>query len=215
MFRVFDQMRGVNLIKRDIQLNVSEKIYRLNKKFLRHIASILTIIFPRLFCLSTFLFVFLLVIVVALELIVYQVGLLSGKYYKVLANKNLSEFTSLTILSIVLIVVNALVKSLVYFASNLLRIVWRTSLTTYLNQNYFANKNFYFIQLNFKNSQVIKTPIRAGLAQSASHRLDNPDQRITQDVDNIFLSMSNIIPILLVSPFVIGYYAYKVFCSRF
>ena len=48
------------------------------------------------------------------------------------------------------------------------------------------------------------------LANSNSIVLDNPDQRITQDVDSMCLSISKITPILLISPFVIGYYIYKV-----
>jgi ABC-type uncharacterized transport system fused permease/ATPase subunit len=145
--------------------------------------------------------------VVSLELIVYQVGLLSGKYYKVLAQKNLSEFGGLVILSIVLIVVNAFVKSLVEFVSNLLRIVWRRYLTRYLNENYFARKNFYNIQV-----ECNKTISGRGSPWPPS-KLDNPDQRITQDVSSICLSISNIAPTVLISPFVIGYYAYKVFIN--
>lgn len=40
--------------------------------------------------------------------------------------------------------------------------------------------------------------------------LDNPDQRITQDVNNLCKSLSSILPVLLISPFVIGWYTYQV-----
>ena len=39
--------------------------------------------------------------------------------------------------------------------------------------------------------------------------IDNPDQRIAQDVDSLCRSLSTIIPLLLLSPFIIGYYAYR------
>ena len=40
--------------------------------------------------------------------------------------------------------------------------------------------------------------------------LDNPDQRITQDVDALCKSFSTILPLIIVSPFVIAWYTYQV-----
>jgi len=70
------------------------------KKFLRHLGLITKLIFPRFFCASTFLLAFLLADVVGLEFIVYQVGLLGGKFYKSLTDKNLSDFKNLAFLAI-------------------------------------------------------------------------------------------------------------------
>lgn len=39
--------------------------------------------------------------------------------------------------------------------------------------------------------------------------IDNPDQRIAQDVDTLCRTLSVIIPLILISPFAIGYYVYK------
>ncbi|KAM7295537.1 intraflagellar transport protein 122 homolog [Ixodes scapularis] len=41
--------------------------------------------------------------------------------------------------------------------------------------------------------------------------IDNPDQRITQDVDRLCQKLSGIVPTVLVSPFTIGYYSYQSF----
>jgi len=70
------------------------------KKFLRHLGLITKLIFPRFFCASTFLLAFLLADVVGLEFIVYQVGLLGGKFYKSLTDKNLIDFKNLAFLAI-------------------------------------------------------------------------------------------------------------------
>lgn len=70
------------------------------KKFFKHLGLILRSIFPRFLCMSTFLLLFLLVDVVGLEFIVYQVGLLGGKFYKALTDKNLTDFKHITILAI-------------------------------------------------------------------------------------------------------------------
>lgn len=40
--------------------------------------------------------------------------------------------------------------------------------------------------------------------------IDNPDQRITQDVNSLCESISNILPVLIVSPFVLVWYTYQV-----
>ena len=39
--------------------------------------------------------------------------------------------------------------------------------------------------------------------------IDNPDQRITQDVESLCRTLSVIIPLIMISPFTIAYYAYR------
>jgi ATP-binding cassette subfamily D (ALD) protein 4 len=174
-------------------------------------------------------------VVTSLELLVYQVGLLSGKFYKSLSSRNYPEFRDLAILSVFMIIGNAFLRSLSDFVSSLLQITWRKNLTLFLNEKYFTNKNFYYLQVQTKRIfGTLPAPIKstnqlpiyvtnqelssnsALLDNRDSHLasnsivLDNPDQRITQDVDSMCLSISKITPILLISPFVIGYYVYKV-----
>jgi ATP-binding cassette subfamily D (ALD) protein 4 len=43
---------------------------------------------------------------------------------------------------------------------------------------------------------------------SLNQSIDNPDQRITQDADSLCRSLSTILPLILISPFTIGYYTY-------
>ena len=239
MFRFYDHLRGVEVIRKDTQSKLSEKLFRLNKKFLKHTFKLLSIMFPKFFSLATALFVFLLIIVVSLELLVYQVGLLSGKFYFALSNKDFEKFRDLAILSVVMIIGNAFLKSLTDFLASLLRINWRKNLTLYLNKNYFENKNFYYLQIQTKKVAIVadfpanrsqsELPIyatnnnnnnfssvdssNAALLENNntnSVTLDNPDQRITQDVDNLCSSVSTITPTFLISPFVICYYVYKV-----
>jgi ATP-binding cassette subfamily D (ALD) protein 4 len=224
MFRLFDIIRGVDVIRKDNQSSLSEKLFRLNKKFFNYASKLIAIMFPKFLCLSTLLFITLLINLVSLELIIYQVGLLSGKFYKILSDKNLYGFRDLAIISIGMIIANAILKSSSIYISSLLRIIWRKYLTLYLNENYFANKNFYNIQIQTKKNLTTTTPdtsvsqtrlldnLTVPLRQISSVNvvLDNPDQRITQDVDSMCASMSNIAPIILISPFVIIYYTYKV-----
>ena len=236
MCRILNIIRGVDVIRKDTQSKLSEKLFRINIKFVKHAWELLKIMFPKFLCLSTFLFVFLLIVVTSLELLVYQVGLLSGKFYESLSTRNFPKFRDLAILSVFMIIGNAFLKSLSDFVSSLLQITWRKYLTLFLNEKYFSNKNFYYLQMQTKRIYgPLAASVQSGsqlpiyvtnsehssnaallenrdspLANSNSIVLDNPDQRITQDVDSMCLSISKITPILLISPFVIGYYIYKV-----
>lgn len=239
MVRFLDFLRGVEILRKDSQSSISEKLFTLNRKFFSYFFRILSIIFPKFLCASTALFVFLLIAVVSLEVIIYNVGLLPGQYYKVLYNKDLNTFRGLVIKSLAFIIINALLKSLSDYIANLLRIVWRQLLTLRLHSDYFHNKNFYYLQCASKklnpNSNVnqkmntvratgemvgscastsilIDNPLNVTNVLNCSNfiNLDNPDQRITQDVDNMLASMAKITPIILTSPFIIGYYIYQV-----
>ena len=45
---------------------------------------------------------------------------------------------------------------------------------------------------------------------SLKANLDHPDQRITQDVNSLCKSISTLVPLILISPFVIAWYGYQV-----
>lgn len=211
------------------------------KQFLKYLSTILKFLFPKFLCASTFLFLGLLIDVVALEFVVYRVGLFSGKYFKVLSGKDLDAFWPLALTSIAYITLNAFMKSIKDFISNLLSIVWRKYITLSLHELYFSNKNFYYLQhqsqFNSEENLVLKQnecnannrriqlnvqstePILNDLSETISSGqnfnikksiLDNPDQRITQDVNSLCQSISSIIPLILISPFVIGWYGYQV-----
>jgi ATP-binding cassette, subfamily D (ALD), member 4 len=186
-------------------------------------------LFPRFMSVATLLFVILLIDTIALEFVVYQVGLLGSKYFKVLLNKDSSGFTLLAILSLGLILLNSFMRSLSDFISALLGIVWRKYITLRFHDLYFLNKNFYYIQqeerissLSFNKQNNHQSSINTNSIDmepidsptinknNKHYQIDNPDQRITQDINSMCTSISNILPILLISPFVIAYYTYDV-----
>lgn len=211
MQKVFNFLRGVDIINKDLNAKLSEKLFNLNRRCLIHFKCILSILFPRLFCLSTILFIILIIVLVSLEFIVYQVGLVPSKFYKVLSEKNLDVFWHIVLISIGLISVNSFVKSLVDYLSKLLGLIWRKSLTKQIHEQYFANKNFYYIQKQDQLSNNGVTRQEYHFVTNDKFKLDNPDQRITQDIDYLLDSITIIIPKLLISPFLIFYYGYKAF----
>lgn len=215
------------------------------KLFLKYLAKIIKHLFPSFLSASSILFLILLTDVVLLEFVVYRVGLFSGRYYKVLSNRDLTAFWPLAATSIAYIIINSLMKSIKDFITNLLSIVWRKYITFSLHDNYFQSKNFYYLQhqnasteetINIliddhqtaKNLSTNRRPLGVqnsvepilgdlhGLEPSSSDLdkknvlLDNPDQRITQDVKSLCISIANIVPLILISPFVIGWYGYQV-----
>lgn len=101
MLRSFcNYLRGQNSdISNSNAASVAEKVLSFRKIF-KYSGLIVRLILPRFLCASTFLIIFLLVDVVALEVVVYQVGLLGGKFYKALSDKNLDDFKQLAFLAI-------------------------------------------------------------------------------------------------------------------
>lgn len=100
--------------------------------------------------------------------------------------------------------------------------MWRKQLTQKLHDMYFTRMRYYYLQASNNQScdnQKINNLIIAdhpneipneNIAESKLKRLDNPDQRVTQDVNSLCISLASIIPLLIISPFVIGWYGYQV-----
>ena len=228
-------------------VSLSEKLRKF-RQFFKHLGLILKCLFPSFWSASTLLIALLLIDVIALEFLVYQVGLLGGKFYQTLTDNNLNAFVRLAAVSICLIVLNALMVSLRDFSTQLLAVVWRKYLTLNLHDLYFSNKNFYYIQrasnlitsssvatakrhnsvkplniiinefepnehLNHSTSPILIDNSNNSISNNVNDRLlnlDNPDQRITQDVNTLCQSFSTILPLILISPFVIAWYTYQV-----
>jgi ATP-binding cassette, subfamily D (ALD), member 4 len=184
---------------------------------------IFRLFFPLFLSVPTLVFGLLLIDVVALEFVVYQVGLLGGKFYKSLTDKNLDNFKDLAIISILLIILNSFMVSMRDFSAQLLSILWRKNITLELHKLYFEKKNYYYIQqkllisnenssdvllLDHKSTNVL---IEQDLVKNTL--IDNPDQRITQDVNSLCKSFSTILPVLIISPFVICWYTYQAFLN--
>ena len=77
--------------------SILEKI-KLFFKFLSDLIKLAKLLFPKFVNVSTFLFLLLLANLIGVEFVVYQVGLLSGKFLTVLTKKDAPGFTSLAFL---------------------------------------------------------------------------------------------------------------------
>ncbi|XP_069772185.1 lysosomal cobalamin transporter ABCD4 isoform X2 [Narcine bancroftii] len=160
----------------------------LAKRFFR----IQVILFPSWSSQSVLMFTTLLAVALLEQLVIYQVGIVPSHFFKVLGNKDLVGFRELTSIAICLIVANSLLKSFDRYISNLMYVRWRQTLTQHLHQAYFRRKVYYTLNVICSS-------------------LDNPDQRISQDVERFCREMSTMATNIIISPFTLSYYTYQCF----
>ncbi|XP_070578295.1 lysosomal cobalamin transporter ABCD4-like [Ptychodera flava] len=173
----------------------SAKSYKCDWLFVKRFWRICKIIFPRVKSSSFFLFMLLLVVALTEQFIVYWVGLIPSQYYAVLGEKDHEGFKILVPRSLFLIVAVATAKSANQYLCDVLYIFWRHYLTRLLHKKYF--QKFIYYQLNVVLQE----------------KVDNVDQRITQDVDRLCRQVSQCVAIFIISPFTIAYYTWKCYES--
>lgn len=135
---------------------------------------------------------FLLFICFLEQFIVYQVGIITADFYRILSDKDLPQFTNHCLYSLMLIAIISGIKAAKSYVSSVLYIYWRQIFTKKLHKLYFYS-NFYY-QINVMNEE---------------NKIENPDQRITQDIEKFCSDLSCILPDLLIAPFTILYYSLK------
>ncbi|KAM9488146.1 lysosomal cobalamin transporter ABCD4 isoform 2-T2 [Clarias gariepinus] len=172
--------------------NSDPKSLRLDWRFVKRFYRIVRVLFPSWRSRNVVMYVMLLGVTLLVQLVIYQVGLIPSQFYGVLSEKNFGQFKKLVAFSILLILLNAVLKSVEQYISNLLYVGWRKCLTQSLHQDYFSGQIYY--TLNVLQSDT-----------------DNPDQRMTQDAERLCKQLSSMASRLVISPFTISYYSYQVF----
>uniref|UniRef100_A0A8C1K5W1 ABC transporter domain-containing protein n=1 Tax=Cyprinus carpio TaxID=7962 RepID=A0A8C1K5W1_CYPCA len=167
---------------------------KLDWRFVQRFCRILKILFPSWSNQSVRMFLTLLGVTLSVQLVIYQVGLIPSQFYEVLSEKNYGKFKNLVLFAVMLILINSTLKSLDQYISSLLYVSWRKSLTEELHRTYFKGRVYYTLNVLCKD-------------------IDNPDQRISQDVERLCKQMSTMASRLLISPFTVTYYTYQCFNS--
>ncbi|ELT99191.1 hypothetical protein CAPTEDRAFT_108590, partial [Capitella teleta] len=163
--------------------------FHFDLKFFKRFLKILKLLFPRLKSANVLLFSLLLALVLLEQVVIYFVGLVPSKYYSVLGDKDKTAFRNHTLYALLLIVSIAFIVATEKYVMSVFHVTARKVLTLHLHKRYFHSLLYY--HLNVLDDQV-----------------DNPDQRITQDVNKMCDTFSQIVAKLLVSPFTIVYYMY-------
>lgn len=168
---------------------------RFNYAFLKRFFRIMRIGFPNI-CSKTFLLLILLVFMrAAEEYNYYNSGLLPSMFYQSLTGKDLPTFKTDLWIAAVVVVSVCICKSCREMVSGLLYVGCRELITKTLQSGYFESLHYYTLN-------------------TAENGIDNPDQRITQDVDKLcYQLMVNVLPQIILQPFIIAYYTYKTYQS--
>ncbi|XP_078490249.1 lysosomal cobalamin transporter ABCD4 [Ciona intestinalis] len=173
---------------------MENEVPRLGLVFFRRLWRILGIIFQRWNSRATVIFVIFAVLSLLLQFVIYAAGLVPSKYFTVLGAKDAETFPQLAVYSILVIVLNALMKSCLTYISKLLYLTWRQTLCGKLHLDYFKNMNYYKLNV-------------------LDNKLDNVDQRLTRDVEQFSREWSLMCGKLVVVPFTLVYYSYQCFVS--
>ncbi|CAG8773662.1 3936_t:CDS:2, partial [Racocetra persica] len=123
------------------------------------------------------------------EVAVYFAGSIPSRFYMILISKDFDGFQTLLIFSGLIVLGAGLGKSVVKFVGGIFSLFTRKILTKHLQSKY-VNQNTLYRLLTMRPD------------------IDNPDQRITQDVDKFAESLRVICEEIIISPVLIAYYTY-------
>ncbi|XP_059147707.1 lysosomal cobalamin transporter ABCD4-like isoform X2 [Physella acuta] len=176
--------RGGRLITR---LSSDEASF--NYKFFKRFWKICGLLFPSIRSPSACLTFLLLLLCILEQVIINYIGLVPSKFYKIFTDDDRSSFVSHVLYSVGLILAEAFVLSTKLYVASVLYITWRSNISTALHDLYFSDILYY--KLNVVDKSI-----------------DNPDQRITQDVDQMCNTFSKVLVPIIITPFTTGYYMY-------
>eukprot|EP01105_Mastigella_eilhardi_P025642 TRINITY_DN7039_c0_g1_i1.p1 TRINITY_DN7039_c0_g1~~TRINITY_DN7039_c0_g1_i1.p1 ORF type:complete len:640 (+),score=149.24 TRINITY_DN7039_c0_g1_i1:49-1968(+) len=133
----------------------------------------------------------LLAVLLALSLaqtfVVSFTGDVIGGFYDAIANKDLHSFYWLLLKGTLVVSLSALMYSGVKFSVEILAWRWRRSLVGYMHERYFSDLLFYKLL-------------------ALDTRVDNPDQRMTQDINNFCTTLATIAQNCITAPIIIVLY---------
>ncbi|ORY94202.1 ABC transporter transmembrane region 2-domain-containing protein [Syncephalastrum racemosum] len=124
------------------------------------------------------------------EILYYYVGMMPSRFYALLSTKDSAGFTRFILPCLLLVFGAAAGKSLVNFMGGLFALKSRKILTRHLHRVYIAPKTMYELV-------------------SREDGVDNPDQRIAQDIDKFTTTMREIVENLIIAPVLVAYYTWR------
>ncbi|KAI9005801.1 ATP-binding cassette sub-family D member 4 [Phycomyces nitens] len=124
------------------------------------------------------------------EVLVYFVGLMPSRFYGILTSKDLPGFMAYMVPCFFLVFGISISMSILDFIGGLFALKVRRLLTDHLQDRYVKPKAMYTLVLNHES-------------------VDNPDQRITQDIDKLSESLRQIVATLIIAPLLVVYYTWK------
>ncbi|KAG0373081.1 ATP-binding cassette sub- D member 4 [Mortierella sp. AD032] len=164
--------------------------YKLDRLFLKRLSRLFGILFTR-GSRVLYLYIGMTLFCCLNEGVVYWVGTIPSRFYKVLGDKDSAAFMQVLVSSLVIVFVAGFGKCVVFLFGGLLSLETRRSLTLYFHRIYIQPKLFYRI-ITMHDEEI-----------------DNPDQRITQDIEKLAEAIRKMIEDLLISPLLITFYTWQ------
>eukprot|EP00850_Spirogloea_muscicola_P022858 SM000315S11895 [mRNA] locus=s315:64436:72408:+ [translate_table: standard] len=122
-------------------------------------------------------------------LVTAQVGQLAGLFYKALVDGNASLFWRAVKCNVLWYGLATLGSAAQQWAAEWLSLGWRRNLTRAVHEAYCRNAAFYRVGLHFQE-------------------LDNPDQRIAQEISSFCRGLANFLAKTVAAPFMVLYYGW-------
>ncbi|CEP12827.1 hypothetical protein [Parasitella parasitica] len=124
------------------------------------------------------------------EVVVYFVGMIPSRFYSILTSRDIVGFSKYILPCLLLVFSAAACKSFLNFMGGLFALKARKLLTIHFQDRYIKPKAMYTLIMNHEG-------------------VDNPDQRITQDIDKFSETLRQIVTNLIIAPVMVVYYTYK------
>ncbi|KAF9166275.1 hypothetical protein DFQ26_008280 [Actinomortierella ambigua] len=165
------------------------EVYQFDRQFMRRFRRLARILFTPP---SRVLMLYLAMVGVCgvNEVIVYFSGTIPSRFFKVLMDQEFAPFANVLVSSLIIVMLAGLGKSVVKFVGSLLQLEGRRVLTLHFHKLYVQPKLLYRILMMHEN-------------------VDNPDQRITQDIDKLTDALRKLCEELIITPVLIIYYTYQ------
>ncbi|KAJ2852606.1 hypothetical protein IWW36_000235 [Coemansia brasiliensis] len=125
----------------------------------------------------------------AAEVVYYYAGIMPSEFYRVLGERDQGAFGPLLARCVGVVALAGMSKAGLEYASGMLGVAMRRELTRYTHSRYLQGGRLY--------------------AVVSGGRIDNPDQRIAQDVERLARSAAEVLTEVLIAPLLIGYYTVK------
>lgn len=174
-----------------LESNNNGQIYKFDFLFFKRFFRLASFMFPAFVSVPVLLCMFLLCLSLLEQVVINRIGFLPSEYYTILGNKDEQSFKDIILKTFLFILTEAFLSSTISYVTSILHIWWRQKLTVSLHKEYFTDVLYYYV--NILNKKV-----------------DNPDQRIADDLDNMCKIFSQIFAPVIISPFITAYYVWKV-----
>uniref|UniRef100_A0A0N5C3D8 ABC transporter domain-containing protein n=1 Tax=Strongyloides papillosus TaxID=174720 RepID=A0A0N5C3D8_STREA len=165
-----------------------------DRNFLKASVHLLHHFFPRRDYRAFFLIILTLLLSIMAEVAIYFIGMVPGRFFYVLLKIEKDKFLEIIWIASLIYFGKSVIVALTSFSTSLLYLTFRKNITNSIHKRYFKGITTY------------------KLLNNSFEKIDNPDQRITQDVERMCKNLAEkILPPALICPFIIGYYSYQTY----